>query len=75
MTKITTDSPYYKWASEIVECVKNNYSFTTMRLAEKLEDELPDFLDKVGWCNSCEEKNEDSDREPSESYLESRGYQ
>jgi len=73
MTKITTDSPYYKWASEIVECVKTNYSFTTMRLAKKLEDELPDFLDKVGWCDDCDEVHncETCDREPqiNEGYL------
>ena len=66
MTKIKTDSPYYKWASEIVAHVRVHKSFTSMRVAELLEANLPDWLEALDYCDDCEEIHncETCDREP-----------
>ena len=54
MTTMKTNSPYYKWASELIAHVRIHNSMTSLRLAEKIEAELGDFLDEVGWCDECE---------------------
>lgn len=73
MTKIKTDSPYYEWAAELMEIARTPQSCVTMRIAEKLEENLPDWLDALKWCDDCEERHDcdDCDREPryNEGYL------
>ena len=56
MTKISTDSPYYEWASELMEIARTPQSCVTMRIAEKLAENLGDWIDAVKWCDECEEK-------------------
>jgi len=46
------DSPYYRWALELVE-VMTKYSFhkaMPILVAKKLEDDLGDWLDRLDWC-------------------------
>jgi len=71
---------YKKWVSELLEHglegVYAPYFVThldavTNSIAAKMENELPDFLDDIAWCDDCE-KCQDSDPEPSEAYLEAR---
>ena len=73
MTEIKTDSPYYKWASEIVAHVRVNKSFTSMRVVELLKANLGDWIDAVEWCDDCEEIHncDTCEREPqiNEGYL------
>ena len=51
--KLDVDSPYYEWASEILELVRTNHSFITMRVAEKLKSDLGDIV-KAGFCSDCD---------------------
>ena len=67
MTKISTDSPYYKWASELIAHAKVNKSMTSLRVAELLEANLPDWLDALAYCDGCTTPCEDCDQKmPSE---------
>ena len=52
--KISTDSAYYQWASEIVQIMKANPSFTTMRVAEKLKADLEDSFVAENFCGDCD---------------------
>ena len=72
MVKITTDSPYYKWASEIMSVARVPQSCVTMRIAELLEANVGDWIDAIDWCDDCDQRcTDDCDREPryNEGYL------
>ncbi len=51
---VKTDSSYYQWASEIVEVVRANSSFTTMRVAEKLKADLEGSFVAENFCCDCD---------------------
>lgn len=57
--RITTDSPYYKYASELIQVVRANPSMTSRRLAEYLEETIGDFIDFIDWCSDCERMDHD----------------
>ena len=52
--EIKTSSAYYQWASEIVETVRTNPSFTTMRVAEKLKADLEGSFVAENFCCDCD---------------------
>ena len=52
--KIKTDSPYYSWASEIMNIARVPQSCVTMRIAELLKANLGGWLDKLDWCSDCD---------------------
>jgi hypothetical protein len=67
MTKISTDSPYYDWAKEIMDIARVPQSCVTMRIAELLEANLPGWLDALDHCDGCTNPCEDCDQKmPSE---------
>ena len=52
--RIKTDSPYYKWANELMEIARTPQSCVDMRIAEKLKENLQHWLDQLDWCSDCD---------------------
>ena len=51
---VKTDSPYYHLAVDILEVAKARPSMTSMRVAELLKGELPNFVVE-NFCGECDE--------------------
>lgn len=54
---VKTDSPYYQLAADILAVAKARPSMTSMRVAEMLKAQLPDFVTQ-NFCGDCDECKE-----------------